>query len=648
VWAVLLLGLALVWRAGSSRLSPPTLGIVCALLLWMVGRTLLKPHPDVEIEVLVTWLLPVILFIAATSLNPSVGVRPLALTLAAVAAVQCVLMVLQRYGIDPLFPQTTAAMAYRPARMVGTVGYQNQAADLVAVCCATVFLPILKPLTRAGLGLAAFVVVGMTGNRGGILAFLCAAVFALAIAAWGNSAWIRSRKVAATMVCAAAVLGLFAILALLPETGARFRQVVRESTDAPAVASRLHMARIGAQMIRERPLTGWGAGEYAFQYLDRMRATLPEEKTHHVLQRIVFAREAHNDPLQFTAEFGAIGFILLAALLVAMTTNLCRASDAEADSEPTSDSSRRLLPWVRRGPAIALLLVYMTVSSLVSFPWQASLSGPLAGLLLGWLWPETRRSSCSLSRPIPKARRIAGAGAKATLVIVSVAIAAVSAGDAFLDVAIPDRIARLGPVGAEGILLPCAYRYQALVGAGYAVRGSHADAVRLLANAQKGYRDVTLLNNRAHAFAKTGNWAAARDIYLEWAQTGLDYSNALNNLSIAYEQTGQYGEASASLARKLSLWSCPVLEDVKRLVVLRIKAGEPHRALATLQDHEPRWRNADSRAAAEMENLAGATHLMLGQTEQAAERFRSALRLDPTLQSARKNLERLNSQREPR
>jgi tetratricopeptide (TPR) repeat protein len=287
----------------------------------------------------------------------------------------------------------------------------------------------------------------------------------------------------------------------------------------------------------------------------------------------------------------------------------------------------------------------MTVSSLVSFPWQASLSGPLAGLLLGWLWPETDRSSCNLSRPIPKARRIAFVGTKAALVGVSVALATGASGEAFLNVAVSDRIARLGPAGAERVLPPYAYRYQALVGASYASREAYADAKRLLAKAQKGYRDVTLLNNRAHAFAKTGDWTAARDTYLEWTQTGIDYANAMNNLSIAYEQTGQYDKASTTLARKLSLWPCPVLEDVKRLAVLRIKAGEPQQALATLHDHEPRWRKADSRTAAEMENLAGAAHLMLGQTKRAAERFRAALKLDPTLQSAMKNLERLNGQR---
>lgn len=626
-WALMALVLAGAWAFRESRPDPGTFLPAFGLLTWIVFRTLLKPHPDVELEVLFTWVLPILLFMLARGLEQAGGLKIIGACLVLAGVIQAGIMILQRFGFDPFFLDTTSAMDYKPGRMVGTIGYQNQAVDFLALSAAGMFLINRSLWLRPAFMVAMLFVAGLTGNRGGVVALMFAFLVSQVFQILGHESWSARKKRMVAAVVTLGVCAAFGIVALIPETGSRFREIVTDYRHSPAVSSRVLMARIGINMLQERPWTGWGAGEYAFQYLDRMGTVLPEKKTHEALGSVVFAREAHNDYLQFAVEFGTVGVLLAAALLAVAAARFARARNFSADAVL----------------AMAFILAYMAVSALFSFPWQTSMGGPLAGFLLGSLWPTRRNSECGRAEACAgKLTTALKCIVKPVLMIVSLVLAGWFALDAFLNTAVPNTLAMDGPSAAERLLPRCAYRYHALVGASYAAQGADIEAENELISAQLGYRDIPLWNNLGHVQAKTRKWREAAEMYEKWARCGLDHSNALFNVSIAYEQTGRLREAAESLVRKNTLWPDPSPAEIKRLAVLQLQSGDPRRAQDTLVQYRRKWAAADSRTVAEIENLAGGICVVLGDGQEAAKWFRSALDRNPELESARRNLEGLS------
>ena len=625
LWALVALILAGVWSRRESRLDHGPLFLSLGLLAWLVIRTFLKSRPDIELEVLFAWILPILLFILAGGLDRTRGVWMMGGCLVLAGVIQAGLMILQRFGVDPLFFDTTSSMDYKPGRMIGTIGYQNQAVDFLALCGTGIFFLSRSSLPRLALLAALLMVAGFTGNRGGVLAFTVALwVSHLLLVFLHGGRWSRQKKWVVTGSLALGICGLVGVLALIPETGSRFREVLVDFRHSPAIGSRVLMARVGFDLFRERPWTGWGAGEYAFQYLDRLGTVLPHEKTHEVLKHVVFAREAHHDYVQFAAEFGMVGVLLFAALLSAAVVRFGR--------------SRGLYPL--EVSAAGFVLAYMGVSALVSFPWQTSLAGPLAGFLLGWLWPRVPDLRHTQVSP-GLLQAVLSQTIKAVLLVLSLILVGWYGWDAFLNTAVPNKLAMDGPREAERLLPRCAYRYHALVGAVYATQGADREAENELLHAQWGYRDIPLWNNLGYVLVKRHKWREAREVYEKWARCGLDHSNALLNVSVACEQTGRFREAAETLTRKFALWSPSSPTEIKRLAVLQLQSGDPQGARNTLQTYEQNWAVSDSRTVAEIENLAGSIDVVLGDQHNAEKRFRAALDKNPDLESARRNLESL-------
>lgn len=627
LWAVIAVVLAGSWRAPAGRFHRACLIASLALFGWMVLRTVFKAQPTAELEVLATWALPLLLFVLAGGRATGGDLRIVGAFLVAAGVLQAAIMVLQRLGLDPFFSATTSIMDYRPGRMVGTIGYQNQAVDVLALSAAGIFVVTPSLVLRLLALVPTFFIAGLTASRGGLVAFAVALGASLAVPIAlrpARSAW---KKALAAAGIGCGVCGLLAALLLVPETGGRFREVFSQARQTPAIASRIVMARIGLEMVGDRPWLGWGAGAYAFQYLDRLGDVLPTDKTHETLKNLVFARETHNDVLQFAAEFGMVGVALLSALLGCVVLGVARGGD-----------SRTGVP-----AAMIFVLAYMVVSSLVAFPWQTGMGGPLAGFLAGWLLPHREESGCGETRapggpPPPAWAPIA----KAMLVVVSLATMGWFALDAILNTAIPRTLASDSPAAAQRLLPPWAYRYHALVGASYAAQGADLEAEEELNLAARGYRDILLWNNLGHVRARREKWHEACEVYERWARCGLDHRNALLSLSIAYEQVGRVRDAAACLEKRIALWGGPSALDIKRLALLQLRSGDPKRAHETLRVHRRTWVDADPRTVAEIENLAGGIWLVRGDREQAARWFRAALRRNPELESARRNLDGLS------
>jgi Tfp pilus assembly protein PilF len=624
-WALFALILSLLPKSLRSRGGHGMLQVF-ALVVWMVARTLLRPNPAVEIEVLFTWLLPPLLFLAAQGLATNrPALRALGGSLLAAGYLQAALMLLQRVGLDPLFAATTETMAYSPGRMVGTIGYHNQAVDFLALCAVGAIWATPSTLIRLAWIAPLFATALLTGNRGGVLAFGAVALTLLAFHAFRSKRWCGAeggagfRKAGAwtAAALAAAALGVAALGLSSPVLWNRFTGTGEGGWRSPAIQSRVFMGRIAGAMIRERPVFGWGAGEYAFQYLDRLGRLLPERKTHEILQSVVYAREAHNDPLQFTAEFGAVGDVLLLAALTALFTGL-RKDAADVDRLATT----------------ACVLVVMTTSGFFSFPWQTSMAGPLAGLLLGLATTPSQ-----FRTPAP---RTAGA-VQIVRLLIAVAVFAGFRRMSLLDETIAEAFAdpESHQENLDETIPKRAYRHQALLGALEAKRGLIDVAIERLERAETGYRDVMLWNNLGHVLSKAGRWPEAANVYDRWAATGIEHPDALANLSVACENAGGFPAAAEALDAKLRLWPQAAPEEVKRLAVLFMRASDYARADRAIWRYHRRWKDADAKTVAEMNNLAGGIARLAGDATRAESLFLAALQADPGLESARKNLDAL-------
>lgn len=626
MWAVLALLLV-----GWNRNGTPDTAITSALRVswlvligWMIVRTLLRSPPLVEFEVLMIWLLPMVLFRLGCELDPGRVVRPMTLLLLGIAILQSTLMLLQYLGLDILFSATTASMSYKPGRMIGTIGYQNQAADALALCGVALLLHSGRRWWRV-LGLILLInVVGLTANRGAIVSLVL--TMALTILYFVKLTWHEAPKTPMRMGLAGllAVVVIAGSLWLVPTTRVRIQEVCAHGVQTPALATRATMARVAWNMWMEKPLAGWGGGQYAFQYLSRLAELCPGEITHAELHRIVFAREAHNDVLQFAAEFGAVGLLLLGILLIEVWRAVWR--------------TRRMTV---EALACVWLLVYMLFSSAINFTWQTAVAGPLAALLLGILVPRECGPSVGVMTGSRRTWwRVAEDHIKRWVAVCLVVFFGM---EALMNLWLPRQL-ESGPQWVANMMPDQLYRYQALVGASLARSGDYAGAQKTLQKSLEGYRDPLVFNNLGYVLAKQGLWSDAALIYQTWARCGVLHEQALGNLATAYEQMEAWGEAAKTLKHVSALWPERSSQLVFRQAIMSLRAGEATEAVKLL---EPLIIQTNSTSSAEVDNALGAAYLMLGKTSKAEPLFHSALKKNPELSSAKENLDRLKKVVQP-
>jgi len=601
---------------------------VMVCIVWILFRSLVREGPIIGLDELVNWMLPAALFGIGLTLDRERSIKPVAWALILSGGIQAILMMTQYMGIDPLFRPITGAMDYRPGRMLGTVGYHNQAADFLAVCSVGLFFVVHSPALRLLLTGGVLLVVGLTASRAGIVGMvgaMAASELSRLLLTKGNR-----RRIALQLLLPATVVAILAgcMVLFMPATRERFTDVLRHPERVPAISSRLTMAKVACAMWAEKPFTGWGAGAFAMQYLDRLGDVLPDEKTHPDIKDLVYARETHNETLQFAAEFGLLGLAGLLCLVICAGVSLFRVGD--------TDSSRR--------NACIFLFFYMLISGMFAFPWQTALAGPLAALLLGIMLPRMDRHPSPPPPHPPSQWDWRHMGLRVFLLGLSLAMLAWCSIEARLNLMLPRIIRRASASRAEAAAyIPSQmYKFHALMGAALAHDGDYDRALRTLQHAHMGHRDVLLYNNLGNVYANRGDWNRAIAVYQAWAASGIDYSTALKNLSTAYEQAGDARNAALTMSRQMRLWRDEHhLAAVHRVVTLYLKAGMKDDALRMLKWFESSALFDPRKCPATFDNLAGAVLLATGHRAEAEVRFRLALRKDPALQSARRNLDGL-------
>jgi len=174
----------------------------------------------------------------------------------------------------------------------------------------------------------------------------------LAIALGGTRLPRRIRPIAVLGATVAA--GVLLAMLVLPSRGMDVLTGSRATLTSP---TRTDSAKAAWRLVADHPLLGVGPGRAAFTW------ALPDG-------RIATGRYAHNEYLQILVEFGALGFVLLLGVLVAIVVTVRRG-------RPVASS-----PLLWAGATAALAAVF--VHSGLDFLWQLPVV-PLTGALLAGL-----------------------------------------------------------------------------------------------------------------------------------------------------------------------------------------------------------------------------------------------------------------------
>jgi O-antigen ligase len=180
----------------------------------------------------------------------------------------------------------------------GTFPYYNNFAQLIELTLPVTLWESLRHrrINLVFLFLSALqvgAVVASASRAGALLVFAELLIVLLLV-------WLQRRKTMSVAVLALA-LGLSAAFAYV--TG--YEQVVRKLQRSDQLANRRLINRSSLEMIRERPLTGWGVGAYA-----------PVYKMFALYDDGTWVNQAHNDYLEWAAEGGIPYACIMLALIV--------------------------------------------------------------------------------------------------------------------------------------------------------------------------------------------------------------------------------------------------------------------------------------------------------------------------------------------
>ena len=583
----LLTGYGLFQGKDEGRRGLDALGILLFLLLfWMVFRCWVAGFHWRSLGPLCIWALPIVSFLAISRfpLDEKASERFFCIV-AVLGAFEALTMLSQRYGFDPFFGSTTREIAYAPGRMIGTVGYQNQAAEFLGLALLALPFSRIGGKTSVVLGGLAFAALVLTANRGAMLGIAVVGA-ALLVSRRGKFPAKCGRCLLVAVVVAVGLA--VSVLVAEPEIKGRLAELIRPSRSL-AVQSRLWMDKAALRLWDGNPLAGAGAGEYAYNYMDLLGKVLPEKRTHNELHALVYAREAHCDFLQFGAEFGLIGIALVGGAVFLL---------------------------VRRHRECIPLLAFMTVCSCVNFSWQTSVAGPLAGLMLGML---SRKGTLADSE-----ENVGGKGVwiwrQGALCAFAVAAFAVCLSDALH---VPLRGVALADMAGEA-----------------AINGEYRKAEGMFEKALEDFKSPEMLNNYAFTEYELGRYDRAYELYAECAKSGLGYFDALKNMSIVAERQEKWELSARMEFERFQLVKDSFSDtEVFRMVVLLTRVHEYGQASEVLRWFEKICRRRRISAwTSEWDNLKGAVALKLGDVKTAKKCFADALEKNPELESARRNL----------
>jgi putative inorganic carbon (HCO3(-)) transporter len=548
--------------AGGLRIGPrPTRAqtwVLAAATLAVVGTgiaTLASPRAAIARESLRT----LALYALAFGLGASRAVEGerrtwLLVGFLSAAAVNALASLLQVGGVA-LFTTVSFTGRGDTGAFLGNEGVLAQATALALVAAlATIWGASTRGAGRgAALAASVLFVVTLIANRN-LTSFVTAAGGCLVVLALARGRKALVPLAAALLVLAVGAAGYAPMRARLGEAG---RALASGDWDA-LTTYRLGPWSAAAEMIRERPLLGFGPGSFGAEFAThRVQAELRQQRRLVVPLPTSSFVEAHSEYLQAAAEGGVPS--ACAAIVAAATLLVLLARVATSDADPRASEALLLIG----------VLGAAAVAALTWFPFQRPVTAVPLLLAAGRGWrllasPEDRED-------VPPRRHALAAVAGILVLVAMVA---------------PE----IGRLAAEHRLATLTATLERVVSGGRIVPEAKP-ALTTLATAATGTADHDPADTRGLVAAGTamllaGDADGARLHYRAALARG-ERAEIDMNLARAYALGGRRDDAEAVLLR--ALWVAPALLDA-------LPSDDRTRLAAALADRESRLRQGDPTA----------------------------------------------------
>lgn len=542
--AALCVWLAGLLASGEARVRrSPLYPVVALFALSLLPGCFHSVNPWLTLDAL-AWhgVCVLVLFLASSfSLTASRG-RLIARVLLVVAVVESAYAVCQYFGWEPVFHVRT----WDRAKIFGTFGNANFLSAFLAACLPLALVAVLGPgrtIARFLAGIACAVIpagILVTGTRGSMLAAVVSAAFVLA---YGFShrrtlGW-RVRSLAAIAIVS--LLGAGAVLLVSRGGIGAFSLSSRfAGSGSPAGVSavkRVLYWKSSWQMIRARPLAGWGPGTYRLHYLDNQARVLARPENAAFVPIPGVTLNAHNDYIELWAESGPLALLSLLALIAVVIVRGIRGCGRGGES----------------GIILGFLggFVSLAVSALVCFPLHRA-----AGALLFWSFagmiaaaPEGGRGWVRIRSPRAVSVLFLAASCAVLLFAAHRSLVRLRAERCFILGATASGMQRWHDAAVwyrRGLAI-CPRCGEARINLGIALfrAGRWDEAIAELREAFREARDFNGHLTLADAFNEKGDMAQAVEEYRRVLFLNPGDGRALNNLGVCLSRQGRDAEAVA-------------------------------------------------------------------------------------------------------
>lgn len=319
------------WRALSpaARLA---LAAGVTALLWAIVSSLLSPRRLPSLDSLRAMSLYVLLVPLGASAAVARGKSVLAAAFLAATAANAAISLLQSRGVQPFRLETFGTRNLTGA-LAGNVGYLAITVALAAVLVLGIAISAGRGRGLRTAAIASFVLfvatLAVNRNLTAILSVAFGAT-ALIVVTFGRRSLLPIFAV--VLALGVAVIGV----APLRQRAAAAVAAVRAGDWDRVTTYRTGAWAAALEMIRERPITGWGPGTYAAEFVPhRLQAEIRARRR--FLNPLVTSSysEAHCDYLQAFAEGGVPGglaAIVAAGALIAGAAAAARSGSSRAEA----------------------------------------------------------------------------------------------------------------------------------------------------------------------------------------------------------------------------------------------------------------------------------------------------------------------------
>jgi len=231
--------------------------------------------------------------------------------------------ILQFYGIDlPIWRRLGGR-----TRLFSTFGNPNYLAGYLAACFPVAFIlwihlkERLQSIILFFLMITLYTSLLMTFTRGAWIALFLAGIFVLiTLLAYQKTGFFKENRTR-FLSLALALLVVTAIYSTPNPLNPEEKNVLQRGVSAAnfeqsSIQQRFLIWLSAFELIKERPITGWGIGTFGLQYPFAQEKVLSREENRRYIPQANKSINAHNDYLHLWAETGIIGLVCFIWIII--------------------------------------------------------------------------------------------------------------------------------------------------------------------------------------------------------------------------------------------------------------------------------------------------------------------------------------------